>query len=71
MERTSESRDQIIARVMAEYDQQMAEWLGELTPVQMAHREASKAKPFRPSRKISIEHETRSAVLGGLLPYRY
>jgi hypothetical protein len=66
-----ESREQIIARVMVEYDQHLAEWLATLTPEQLALREASKAIPFRPSRKISIERESRSAVLGSLLPYRY
>lgn len=66
-----ESREQIIARVMAEYDQHLAEWLASLTPEQLAQREACKAIPFRPSRKISIEHASKSAVMGGLLPYRY
>lgn len=71
MERPVESRDQVIARVNVEYDQHLADWLATLTPEQIARRADNNAIPFRPSRKISIEHESRSAIMGGLLPYRY
>lgn len=64
-----ESREQIIARVMAEYDQNHAEWLASLTPEQLALREANAATPYRSRRRISIERQPARIVYRSIHPY--
>lgn len=63
------SREQIITRVMAEYDQHLAEWLASLTPEQQALREANAAAPYRSSRRISIERQPARVVYRSIHPY--
>lgn len=64
-----ESREAIIARVMAEYDQNFAEWLAGLTPKQLALREANAATPYRSRRRNTIEREPASVVYRSIHPY--
>lgn len=64
-----ENRDQIIARVMAEYAQNLAEWQAGLTPDQLALREANAAKPYRSRRRNTIEREPARVVYRSIHPY--
>lgn len=64
-----ESREAIIARVMAEYDQHLAEWLGTLTPEQLARRAANAATPYRGRRRNTIEREPGRVVYRSIHPY--
>lgn len=59
----------IVARVMAEYDQHLAEWLAGLTPEQLAWRKSNAATPYRSSRHNTIEHEPASVVYRSIHPY--
>lgn len=63
------SREQIIGRVMAEYDQHLAEWLASLTPEHLALREANAATPYRGRRRNTIEREPARVVYRSIHPY--
>ena len=63
------SREQIIGRVMAEYDQHLAEWLASLTPEHLALREANAATPYRSRRRNTIEWEPERVVYRSIHPY--
>lgn len=54
---------------MAEYDQNLAEWLASLTPEQLALRAASSATPYRGRRRGTIEREPSAVVYRSIHPY--
>ncbi|MND16952.1 hypothetical protein D3C76_367490 [compost metagenome] len=64
-----ESREAIIARVMAEYDQRLAETLASMTPDQLALRAANAATPYRGRRRNTIEREPGRVVYRSIHPY--
>ena len=64
-----ESREAIIVRVMAEYDQHLAETLASLTPEQLALRAVNAATPYRGRRRGTIEREPSRYVWRTIHPY--
>lgn len=63
-----ETRDQIIARVMAEYDQHLAEWLASRPGWEADWRARNGGQAFRPLYR-SIEREPARLVWRTIHPY--